>query len=45
LIALILFLIPDIRQFRRWNKKLKRLHQYEQKIFKEFEGNDQFGDI
>jgi hypothetical protein len=35
-IALILFLIVDVRQFVRWRKKLKRLHQYERRIYAEF---------
>ncbi len=36
-IGLILFLIPDVRQFIRWNKKLSKLKSFEQRIYSEFE--------
>ncbi len=36
-LGLAIYLIPDIRQFVHWHRKLKKLHDYEHQVYKEFE--------
>jgi len=36
-VGLILYLIFEWRHFYRWNKKLKKLKEFEKKIYKELD--------